>query len=167
MIIIFFEEIPERLQSRITRFPPDDCWIWTGSTTRKKIEIIPKTRRDKDFIPVMVPCLVKPYATFKHKKKVLKVHRHLAGVTDKTIRMTNFCGSTLCVNPKHWTISGQFKEKDKAFFDPETEIEDAKNVIDGIGIPRNLKLDELFAHPLLVDYSHDAIVKALKELVCQ
>ncbi len=74
-----FDDILERLKSRIIRVPPDDCWIWRGANTRRKIEIISKTRRDRDFIPERVPSVVKPYATFRLKKKLLKVHRYLAG----------------------------------------------------------------------------------------
>lgn len=158
LMVLQFEDILERLKSRIIRLPPDDCWIWTGSNTRRKIEIISKTRRDKDFSPERVPSVVKPYATFRHKGKLLKVHKFLGGADS---RMENHCGNTLCVNPDHW--KSQIVE-DKPFFDPETEIEDARRVIDGIGIARNLSLENLLNHPLLVDYSPEAIEQAWKEL---
>ena len=107
---------------------------------------------------------VKPYARFKHKGKKVYVHRFLAGATDRRQRMENFCGHTLCVNPDHWTPVTRPTVEDKPFFDPETEVSDCKNVIDGIGIARNLILDDLLTHPLLVDYSPDAIEQAWKEL---
>ena len=160
---ISFDDILERLKSRIVRTPPDDCWIWTGAKTQPSIRLISKTRRDKDFLPERVPAVVKPYAVFKLNGKRTYVHRFLAGTEEKQ-RTENHCGNTLCMNPDHWKISLGPITKETPFFDPETEMSDCKVVIDGIGIARNLLLDDLLTHPLLVDYSHDAIEKALKEL---
>ena len=162
-MVLQFDDILERLKGRITRVPPDDCWIWTGENTRRKIEVISKSRRDCDFIPERVLSRVKPYATFRLKKKLLKVHRYLAGAEDKQ-RMENHCGNTLCVNPDHWKFSFRPMSEDKSFFDPDTEVEDARRVIDGIGIARNLILGDLLTHPLLVDYSPESIEQALEEL---
>ncbi len=158
-----FDDILERLKSRIIRVPPDDCWIWTGAKSQPDVRLIQRSRRDRDFIPERVSVVVKPYAVFKFKGKRTYVHRFLIGA-DENQRSENHCGNTLCVNPDHWKKSFTPMTGDKAFFDPDTEVSDAKNVIDGIGIPRNLKLEDLLVHPLLVDYSHEAIEQALKEL---
>ena len=159
-----FEDILERLKGRITRVPPDDCWIWTGWNTRPKTEIISKSRRDRDFIPERVASVVKPYAVFEFKGKRTYVHRFLAGVTKRYQRMENHCGNTLCVNPNCWKTSLGPMPEEKSFFDPDTEVEDARRVIDGIGIARNLILSDLLTHPLLVDYSPESIEQAWKEL---
>ena len=158
-----FEDILERLKGRITRVPPDDCWIWTGGKTRPKTEIISKSRRDRDFIPERVTSVVKAYAVFEFKGKRTYVHRYLAGAEDKQ-RMENHCGNTLCVNPNCWKFSFRPTSEEKSFFDPDTEVEDARRVIDGIGIARNLILGDLLTHPLLVDYSPESIEQALGEL---
>jgi len=82
-MVLQFDDILERLKGRITRVPPDDCWIWTGWNTRPKTEIISKSRRDRDFIPERVASVVKPYAVFEFKGKRTYVHRYLAGAEDK------------------------------------------------------------------------------------
>ena len=155
--MISIDDILERLKSRIARIPPDDCWIWTGAKTQPRVCMISKTRRDKDFLPERIPTVVKPYAVFKLKAKRTSVHRFLFGTAN---RIENHCGNTLCVHPDHWKIALGPMTKKKPFFDPDTEIEDARRVIDGIGIARNLLLDDLLTHPLLVVYSHAPIEKA-------
>jgi len=163
---LFFDEILPRLQKRILRVPPDDHWIWTGAKSCPAVGIAaPRLRRDRAFLPLRSssPTRVKPYARFKHKGKKVYVHRFLAGAEEKQ-RMENFCGHTLCVNPAHWTPVTNPIDDSKPFFDPETEVSDCKNVIDGIGNPNFLILSDLLSHPLLVDYSHDAIKQALEEL---
>ena len=156
-----FEDILESLKNRIIRVPPDDCWIWTGGKTQPGVSSIQKTRRDYNFFPEKVKVVVKPYGIFQYKKKRIYVHRFLAKAFKKQ-RMTNFCGNTLCVNPIHWI--SEIQSEDKLFFDPETEVADARCVIDGIGIARNLRLEDLLDHELLTDYSPEAIEKALEEL---
>jgi len=98
-----------------------------------------------------------------HERQRVYVHRFLAGAEEKQ-RMENFCGHTLCVNPAHWTPVTRPASEDKPFFDPETEVSDCIQAVDGIGIARNLTYEGIKDHFSMIDYPEHIIREALQSL---
>lgn len=156
---------------------PMECMPWTGRTQAKPGVVIKKCR-DRSGMVYPSAVIVKPTGIVEFDGKRHPAHRLIFSLMTKPtyeFRMTQRCGTPLCVNPLHWDVQeiegSSPPPPPPAVVIPDIPEEEPWSLTEAEGLvetyltthePRGW--DELIVSDLLMDIPHDLLREVLIKL---